>query len=425
MERKRNTRFGAAVILTAAFFLLVSAALVQADPREIDQIRQAIKAKGAKWHADETDVSKLTWRERKMRLGAKGEEEFAAELISTTDTAPIPTVEGVAASMDWRNTGGINFVSPVKNQGSCGSCWAFATTAGLESQVMIATGGQPIDLSEQVLLSCSGAGGCDGGSPTLASYYLRDVGLPTEACFQYTASNNICSNACLDWQNNAYTIKGWHPARTSTSLTVDDLRNSLYAYGPVIVTMKVYNDFFSYRSGVYTYTTGAYVGSHAVLVVGYDDARQAFIVKNSWGSGWGEAGYFMISYGELGGITNFGSSTWVYDGYGDAPPPPPPPSPEPNACTYALSASGATFKAGGGGGGFSVYVEGICQSATLAPVSSASWVSASSTSSAEGIVSISYTVAVNTGAARTATISIAGLNYIINQQKAVITGKKK
>jgi hypothetical protein len=81
--------------------------------------------------------------------------------------------------------------------------------------------------------------------------------------------------------------------------------------------MYVYNDFYAYRSGVYSYTTGSYVGAHAVLTVGYDDEKQAFIVKNSWGSGWGEAGYFMIAYSEVGGTSRFGYSALVYDGYHD------------------------------------------------------------------------------------------------------------
>ena len=421
MERKRNARLWAAVVLSTAVFMLVSAAFVQADPVEIEQFRQAIKAKGAKWHADETSVSGLTWKEKKLRLGASEDEEFLAEVLSSSETAPIPPVEGAPATVDWRNSLGVSYVSPVKNQGSCGSCWAFASTAGLESQAMIGTAGMPVDLSEQILVSCSGAGTCSGGSSASASTYLRDVGLPLEGCFKYTATNNLCSNACPDWQSNTYKINGWHRANTSTSLTADDLRNALYAYGPVVATMYVYNDFYSYRSGVYSYTTGAYVGAHAVLVVGYDDTQQAFIVKNSWGSGWGEAGYFMIAYGELAGTSRFGYSTMVYDGYGDTPPP----NPEPVPCTYSLSPTSATVKAAGGSGGFSLYAQGSCPETSFAPVASAPWVSVSFVSSTSGGASVSYTVAVNTGAARSATISIAGLSYTITQQKAVTTVKKK
>ena len=178
--------------------------------------------------------------------------------------------------------------------------------------------------------------------------------------------------------------------------------------------MYVYNDFFSYRSGVYSYTTGAYAGAHAVLVVGYDDTQQAFIVKNSWGSGWGEAGYFMIAYSEVTGTSGFGYSTMVYDGYGDNPPPDPTPPP----CTYSLSPTGATFRATGGSSSFTLYAQGSCSATSPTPVSSASWVTITSVTSGSSSTSVSYTVAANTGSARSATIDIAGLSYTITQQQA-------
>ncbi len=294
--------------------LLLTSAFVYADPAEVEQIRQAIKAKGARWHADETSVSKLSLRERKMRLGLREHEDLSANYLSSSQPAPIPMVTAGPATLDWRNVGGVSYVSPVKDQGSCGSCWAFAVSAAAESQVMLATSGLPINLAEQILVSCPGGGGtCSGGSPSTASTYLRDVGLPLESCFIYTATNNVCTNACPNWQDQVYRIIGWHSARTA----VDDIKNALYAYGPVVTTMYVYNDFYSYRSGVYSYTTGAYVGAHAVLAIGYDDTLQAFIVKNSWGSGWGEAGYFMIAYSEVTGTSRFGYSALAYDGYDD------------------------------------------------------------------------------------------------------------
>jgi C1A family cysteine protease len=433
MIRKRNAVFRMSIILTVAFLLLVSSSFVYASPEEIEQIRHEIKAKGAKWHADETSMSVLSEKEKKMRLGASENEGLVAELLSSPETAPIPTVEGAPYTIDYRNVAGANYVSPIKNQGSCGSCWAFATTAGLESQVMIATAGMPIDISEQILVSCSGAGSCSGGSSATASGYIRDIGLPLESCFKYTATNNSCSNACATWQQGTeqlYSINGWHRASTTT-LTANDLKNALYAYGPVIATMYVYNDFYSYRSGVYSYTTGSYVGAHAVLAVGYDDTLQAFIVKNSWGSSWGEAGYFMIAYSEVTGTSRFGYSTMVYDGYVNPvpdpapdPAPDPTPDPVPEPCSYSLSSSGATFKATGGLGSFSVIAQGTCSLTSMSALSSASWVTITSMTTASNSVSISYSVAPNTGAARTATIDIAGLSHTITQQKAVTNTRK-
>jgi len=178
MIRTRNAVFRTSVILTVAFLILISSAFVYASPEELEQIRHAIKEKGAKWHADETSMSVLTDKEKKMRLGSNENEDLVAEFLSSPETAPVPAVEGAPATVDWRNVAGVSYVSPIKNQGSCGSCWAFAAAAGLEAQVMIATAGMPIDISEQILVSCSGAVSCSSGSSATASSYIRETRMP-------------------------------------------------------------------------------------------------------------------------------------------------------------------------------------------------------------------------------------------------------
>ena len=94
-------------------------------------------------------------------------------------------------------------------------------------------------------------------------------------------------------------ISGHHPAATSTD------RKKALLDGPVVAAMAVYQDFFHYKSGVYRHITGNLAGYHAVCVVGYDDAKACWIVKNSWGSNWGEHGFFNIRYGECGLDTQF------------------------------------------------------------------------------------------------------------------------
>jgi C1A family cysteine protease len=415
------------VVVTAIFAFLITSEFVRADTGELERIRHEIKARGAKWHADETSVSRLTMKEKKMRLGHKDDGDLAAIVGDTSTSVPLATLEGAPATLDWRNVGGITYVSPIKNQGSCGSCWAFAVTAGLESQAMIGTNGTQVDLSEQILVSCSGAGSCSGGYSASASNYIRDYGLPMESCFVYTATNNVCSNACAEWQNGTatlYKVNGWHTATTLTGAEkVQGIKNALYTYGPIVASFYVYNDFYSYRSGVYSYTTGSYVGAHAVLIVGYDDTLQAFIVKNSWGTGWGEAGYFMIAYSEVGGTSNFAYSALAYDGYGDNPPPSPDPvdptpdpDPTPTTCTYALSSTSKTFKPAGGTGSFTVSTQSGC---SWTASTSASWVTITSGSSGEAAGTTSYTVTPNTtSVVRTAIINVQGLEYKISQQKA-------
>ena len=298
--------------------ILAFASFAFASQDEIDEINNAIKGKGAQWLAGETSISKLSKEERKMRLGliksdAPGSGAAAApDIISSAMTTAAPP------SFDWRNDNGQSYVTAVRNQGSCGSCWAFATTAALESNVMIATGWS-IDHAEQILVSCSGAGSCSGGYIQYASDYIRNPGLPPESYYPYTATNGACSNAGSDWQKDTSFITSWHYAGGTTTPTVDQIKDELVTYGPLVTTMDVYSDFYYYKDGVYKHATGTLQGGHAVLIVGYDDTGQYFIVKNSWGSGWGESGYFRIAYSELSSVVYFGDWTIAY--YTDTTPP--------------------------------------------------------------------------------------------------------
>ncbi len=152
------------------------------------------------------------------------------------------------------------------------------------------------------------------GYISYASDYIRNTGLPLETCYPYTATDGSCGSACCTYQTSTYQIASWAYV-TTTSPTVSAIRDALVSYGPLVTTMDVYEDFYSYSSGVYSYATGAYEGGHAVLIVGYSDAGQYFIVKNSWGAGWGESGYFKIAYSELGTVVSFGDYTIAIHGF--------------------------------------------------------------------------------------------------------------
>ncbi|HVN24434.1 MAG TPA: C1 family peptidase [Syntrophorhabdales bacterium] len=286
--------------------LLLSASISYA---QVEEIQTAIRLRGHQWVAGETSVSHLPAHEKKMRTGLiKPTHTAGAPVLAEQQTEP---ATGSPASLDWRNNSG-NSVTPVRNQGNCGSCWAFATTAALESALI--RSGVPaagLDKSEQVLVSCGGAGSCAGGYISTASQFIQNTGLPAETCYPYTATDGTCSAACSNWQSSTSKISSWSWVTTS-SPTVTALKNGLNSYGPLVTTMDVYNDFFYYTSGIYAHTSGSYAGGHAVLLVGYDDPGQYFIVKNSWGTGWGESGFFRIAYTELTSVVGFGEYTIAY-----------------------------------------------------------------------------------------------------------------
>ena len=273
------------------------------------QLNSILSESGGQWVAEDNELSRLSLEEKMKRLGALED----APPLNPEQSANPPVTVALPSSLDWRNNGG-NFVSPVRDQGSCGSCWAFASVAALESRVMSAINNPKVsvDLSEQILLSCSGAGDCDnGGYVSSASDYLVGTGTGTEICYKYTAGDGSCATACNNWESYASKLGDWQYI-TSGNATVSAIKNAIYTHGPVIAWFKVYKDLYSYKSGVYSYTSGSFVGNHFVLIVGWDDSTQSFIVKNSWGTKWGKKGYFNISYNEVNGTTQFGYWTYAY-----------------------------------------------------------------------------------------------------------------
>ncbi|MBU1676406.1 hypothetical protein KKA85_11555, partial [bacterium] len=241
----------------------------------------------------ETTITRLSPQARALLLGGLRLPEGEVEVRVYASAEPLP------AFLDWRSMPGGSFVSGVRWQGLCGSCWAFSALAAFESVVMIARDepGSDLDLSEQYILSCNAtAGNCTGGWLEGAFEFLRLAGTPTEGCFAYLGDDTIpCRESCHATLDLVEKVDQWWfvTAGTADPATI----KTALQYGPVSAGMAIHDSFMGYTGGVYDAYGSPDTGEgHTVLIVGYDDAQQCWIAKNSWGTGWGEAGYCRVAY---------------------------------------------------------------------------------------------------------------------------------
>ncbi len=282
---------------------------------KVPDLQALIGQSAGRWRADVTNLSHLPEAEKLRRLGATHPGGAAGLVARETGAARvfaagIAAAVGYPASWDWRDVGGQSYITPVKDQGSCGSCVAFGTIATVEGTMRVAQH-QPhlaIDLSEAQLFYCDAAAqgrNCGNGWwPDQALACLANPGVADEACFPYSPGDQPC-HLCPDWQSRTTTVTGSHSITDHAQM-----KAWIAARGPLATCFTVYDDFFSYRSGVYSHLTGAVAGGHCVSVVGYDDRAQCWICKNSWGPGWGDGGFFRIAYGQCG----IDADMWAVDG---------------------------------------------------------------------------------------------------------------
>jgi C1A family cysteine protease len=272
----------------------------------IDEINRTIQSKGLQWFAKETPLSHLTAEEMKGWTGAM---ESSPPYTNLPENQSLGLPGGLASSFDWTKNNGKNYVTSVKDQGGCGGCWAFATTGALEAKTLIGLN-LNVDLAEQIVISCTDSmtpatdskpNNCtSGGYMETAADFIKNTGINLETFYPFTQANGSCGNASSGWQTDPYKIDSWSLAYAWNSPDINTLKNAVQTNGPVVVWMKVYSDFQSYGGGTYHYTSGNYAGNHFVLVVGWDDSKNAFHVKNSWGTSWGESGFFWMAYSEFG-----------------------------------------------------------------------------------------------------------------------------
>ena len=202
---------------------------------------------------------------------------------------------------DWRTEG--TFVTPVKNQGHCGSCWTFSSTGAMESAWAIHKN-QLFSLAEQQLIDCAGNfdnNGCSGGLPSHAfEYVAQNGGIDSEEVYQYRAKELGVCNYDNDLKSPVQ-LKG---SFNITEGDEDTLFEAVAYLNPVSIAYEVVDDFRHYANGVYTSDTcksGPTDVNHAVLAVGYGtdtNGKDYWIIKNSWGADWGMDGYFWMERGK-------------------------------------------------------------------------------------------------------------------------------
>ena len=245
-----------------------------------------------------TKFSDLTFQEfskiyLNLNYDAMAVANFNPYIVKVSNAAP--------DAFDWREKG---YVSPVKDQGSCGSCWAFSTVANLEGQYYKGKG-KMVTLSEQMLVDCDTYdSACNGGLMENTFTWLKENGgIMTDADYPYVGYKQTCKSDPSKYVD--MTITGYKKLGSSSStwdpVDEDEIKEFLYETGPLAVALNA-NPLQTYTGGILDKTSSQCPISgmnHAVTMVGYgsESGKDYWIIKNSWGKSWGEDGYFRIRRG--------------------------------------------------------------------------------------------------------------------------------
>ena len=271
------------------------------------ELKQLLTEAGEPWQAgdpvfsDEQLEAMCGFRPQEGQLSLQ-EREATAQLLFENKEHFLNAQ--LASSVDLTS-----YMNKIRYQGDCGSCVAFGTVAAAEGTLKYQAKNPNLNvaLSEAHLFYChaySEGRTCNepliphsmGWWPDRALIALQQKGVVSAKCFPYDPANvPLPCKLCSDWASSL-TYSTNYKKLTS----VIAMKESLASNGPLIACLTVYEDLGSYKSGVYQHISGKDKGGHCVCIVGYDDAQQCWIGRNSWDTGWGMQGYFKIKYGQCG-----------------------------------------------------------------------------------------------------------------------------
>jgi C1A family cysteine protease len=265
----------------------------------------------------EEDINKETDRKKQEELRKKEEERRRQEEEKRKQDEKKRNDDANKAEMQDRNIpldlapslslasfawNGAKTSTIVQYQGICGSCWAFTSAAVYETDYLLKNN-KTLDISEQSILDCAvdksgnDAGSCDGGWYGGVFDYLTVKGARTEKEDPYKGKSGFCSGSA----KTKYTVTKWGYIRRDAGIpSVKEMKEAIAKYGAIAATVKVTPAFQAYKNGIFDEHASVSAPNdvnHAITIVGWDDSKQAYLVKNSWGPNWGDKGYIWVEYG--------------------------------------------------------------------------------------------------------------------------------
>lgn len=314
--------------------------------QEVNDMRQQINKRKLNFTVAPTKVLQADIDSRTTGQGNVRGLAVPAEVISSRNKKDSQKTQSSASkfgtpqqkSLDLRTMQG---VTPVREQNTCGSCWSFTVIAIIESNILLhSNGASPnnLDLSEQQVLDCSNGGSCWGGWYGTALDWAKknQVSLSNEKDNPYKGADKSCMNSA---KTNFY-VKDFGRINPSKAIaSVSEIKEALCQHGAVATAVNATKMFLGYRSGIFDENAKGDI-NHAIVIIGWDDAKHAWLLKNSWGSDWGDNGYMWIDYNsnligsyaywvETAGTTSGGNNNTPIADNKPKPNPQPQPNPQP------------------------------------------------------------------------------------------------